>query len=154
MNIVNNKEMGNYYINGHTDKLEFHGCNVYVAGHTDQLTCNSCNVYNTGHVDILKNNDGSKVEYRDRVKVEEKIVYKDRIKWKEKIVYKDKPAEEYNDLRDKVNILMEVNKESAKRIRQLERIIEKHTREGTWDIEPTKAEIKKITKDLHIFIDD
>ena len=142
MNIVNNKKMGNYYINGHTDKLEFHGCNVYVAGHTDQLTCNSCNVYNTGHVDILKNNDGSKVEYRDRVKVEEKIVYK------------DKPAQEYNDLRDKVNILMNVNKESAKRIRQLERIIEKHTREGTWDIEPTKAEIKKITKDLHIFIDD
>lgn len=146
MNIVNNKEMGNYYINGHTDKLELQGCNVYVCGHTDKLTCNSCNVYNAGHVDILKKNDESKVE--------EKIVYKDRIKWKEKIVYKDKPAQEYNDLRDKVNILMAVNKESAKRIRQLERIIEKHTREGTWDIEPTKAEIKKITKDLHIFIDD
>lgn len=158
-------------INGHIEDLHMAGGVVYVNGHVEDLHMNGGVVYNYGHVDDLHQNGGIHYEdnrqqqpqsaniiYRDR----EKIVYRDRVvekevvKWKyrdrEKIVYRDN--DETAHLRDLLDAAMEVNRRQAERIKEMERIISEHREakvEDPWDVEPTKADCKRLLKQFDLF---
>jgi hypothetical protein len=155
-------------INGQIEDLHIAGGIVYVNGHVEDLHMNGGVIYNYGRVDDLHQNGGihydkgkqhaqASIIYCDRVVYRDRVVEKEVVKWKyrdrEKIVYRNDDATE-NHLRDLLEAAMEVNRRQAARIKEMERIISKHREaeiEDPWDIEPTKADCKKLLKQFNIF---
>lgn len=159
-------------INGHIEDLHMAGGVVYVNGHVGDLHMNNGVLYNYGHVDDLHQNGGIHYEnnrqqqphqsqaasiiYRDRVVYRERVVEKEVVKWKyrdrEKIVFRDN--DETAHLRDLLDAAMEVNRRQAERIKEMERIISEHREaeiEDPWDVEPTKADCKRLLKQFDLF---
>lgn len=151
-------------LNEHIEDLHMAGGVVYINGHVEDLHMNGGVVYNYGHVDDLHQNGGlqygtcqqqpqTRVVYRDRV-VEKRV---EVVKWKyrdrEKIVYRDN--NETAHVRDLLDAAMEVNRRQAERIKELERVISEHREAETsdpWDVRPTRADCKRLLKQLNIFI--
>ena len=162
-------------INGHIEDLHMAGGVVYLNGHVNDLHMNNGVVYNYGHIDDLHQNGGIHYEnnrqkqsqsasiiYRDRIVYKDRVVYRDRVvekevvKWKyrdrEKVVYRDN--DETDHLRDLLDAAMEVNRRQAERIKEMERIISEHHEAKTsdpWDVEPTKADCKRLLKQFDLF---
>ena len=159
-------------INGHIEDLHMTGGIVYINGHVEDLHMNGGIVNNYGHVDDLHQNgginygstgnQGVKIEYRDRVVYSDRVVYRDRVvekevvKWKyrdrETVVYRDN--DETAHLRDLLDAAMEVNREQAKRIKEMERIISEHREAETsdpWDVRPTRKDCEQLLKQFDLF---
>ena len=72
----------------------------------------------------------------------------------EKAKEEPKPVKE-NDLAEKIDILMEANREAAKRIRELESQVDgMKARREEWDVKPTKRDCEEVVRMLGLFIDD
>lgn len=153
-------------INGNIEDLHIAGGIVYVNGHVEDLHMNGGVIYNYGRVDDIHQNGGIRYDnskqhaqasiiYRDRVV--DRVVEKEVVKWKyrdrEKIVYRNDDATA-NHLRDLLEAAMEVNRRQAARIKEMERIISEHREaeiENPWDVEPTKADCKRLLKQFDLF---
>ena len=161
--------MNNRTINGHIEDLHMAGGVVYLNGHVEDLHMNNGVVYNYGHIDDLHQNGGIHYEnnrqqqpqsasiiYRDRVVYRDRVMEKEVVKWKyrdrEKVVFRDN--DETAHLRDLLEAALEVNRRQAERIKEMERIISEHREAKTsdpWNVEPTKADCKRLLKQFDLF---
>ena len=144
-------------ISGQIEDLHIAGGMVYINGQVEDLHMNGGMLYNYGQIGDLHQNGG--VQYgtcRQQQQPQERVVYRDRVienrvevvKWK----YRDN--EETAHVRELLDAAMEVNRRQAERIKELERIISEHREAETpdpWDVHPTRADCKRLLKQLNIF---
>lgn len=173
--------MDDRHFNGHTERMELHGCNVHINGHADFVNAYNCEIHVNGKVDFVNKyiQGGVKPVIHERiVKVKDEQrerelerelaeVRKAKAHLEEELAAakarevqnnatREIQDSETRDLQDKVDILMMINRRQANRIAQLERQAEEERNEDVRarTEEPTRGDIYFINRNALLYLGD